>query len=94
MKTNFTNKFLPSKKDSALKITFPTPIVVKEIPARQIKISELTIMSITDSSADKTVTAITKEMGSILLWEGVAYDAAGQWTDADVQARLIELLTK
>lgn len=93
MKTNFTNNFLNSKKDSALKVTFQTPIV-KEIPARQIKISELTIVSINDSSADKKVTAITKEMGSILLWEGAAYDAAGQWTDADVQARLIELLTK
>ena len=27
----------------------------------------------------------------VVIWEGAAYDAAGQWTDSDVQARLIEL---
>ena len=33
----------------------------------------------------------TQTSWSATLWEGAAYDAAGQWTDADVQARLTAL---
>jgi len=75
-----------------MKITFNIPkeiVVVKEIKKT---IKELTIEEITDNSGRKTVKAFTKELGQLILWEGAAYDAAGQWTDADVQARVLELL--
>lgn len=75
-----------------MKIVFDTPketVVVKEIKKT---ITELTIEDITDNSNRKTVKALTKELGQIVLWEGDAYDAIGQWTDADVTARVNDLL--
>jgi hypothetical protein len=75
-----------------MKITFNTPkevIVVKEIKR---KISEITITEITDNPETKSVRAFTQELGVFDLWEGEAYDAIGQWTDADVVAKIKELV--
>ena len=45
-----------------------------------------------DLPKKKIVRAFVEEIeGPITLWEGAAYDAAGQWTDSDVQARLTQL---
>ena len=38
------------------------------------------------------VRAFVEELDEpVVLWEGAAYDAVGQWTDANVEARLTEL---
>jgi len=40
----------------------------------------------------KVVKAFVEELDeAVVLWQGAAYDAAGQWTDSDVEARLTEL---
>ena len=45
-----------------------------------------------DLPKKKIVRSFVEEIeGPITLWEGSAYDAAGQWTDSDVQARLTQL---
>ena len=50
------------------------------------------IVSIMDNPTKKTVTAyIVGKPYNVILWEGAAYDNIGQWTDADVQARIIQL---
>ncbi len=75
-----------------MKIVFDTPkevVVVKEL---KITVNELTINEITDNADAKTVAVSTKELGQIVLWEGDAYDAIGQWTDTDVIARVNDLL--
>ncbi len=75
-----------------MKIVFDTPkevVVVKEL---KITVNELTINEITDNADAKTVAVSTKELGQLVLWEGDAYDAIGQWTDADVTARVNDLL--
>jgi hypothetical protein len=46
-----------------------------------------------DKPGEKLVVVQTDEVGEIILWEGAAYDAIGQWTDLDVQTRLIEILS-
>ncbi len=72
-------------------ITFETPkevVVVKELKQT---INELTITEVVDNSERKEVRAYTRELGIVSLWEGAAYDAIGQWTDADVVARIKEL---
>ena len=72
-------------------VTFETPkevVVVKELKHT---INKLTIEEVVDNSERKEVRAYTKELGVIALWEGAAYDAIGQWTDADVVARIKEL---
>ena len=74
-----------------MKITFETPkeiIVVKEIKRT---IEKLTIEEIVDNNSRKEVKAYTEELGIVTLWTGAAYDAIGQWTDADVIQRITEL---
>ena len=50
-----------------------------------------------DDRTNKRVTASVTtvfENLSLVLWEGDAYDAAGQWTDADAEARIAALLAE
>ena len=75
-----------------MKITFETPkeiVVVKELKRT---FEEVTIEEVTDNPSRKEVKAFTRELGILVLWSGEAYDLAGQWTDADVVARVTELL--
>jgi len=74
-----------------LTVNLPKEVVLKEIPATQIKATQIKIARIVDESANKKVIAFTDKLGKIVLWEGAAYDAIGQWTDLDVQARILEL---
>lgn len=60
---------------------FP-PIVLKEIDC-----------SVTyDNSRKVAVASIKGVFRPVKLWEGAAYDQAGQFTDADVEARITEIL--
>jgi hypothetical protein len=63
-------------------------VLVKEVK-RAIK--EITVLELKDLPEQKRVEAFTKELGIILLWEGEAYDAIGQWTDTDVINKLKSL---
>ncbi len=54
------------------------------VPARTKKTSKITVAYIIDNPDKKVVTACSKEIGNIVLWEGEAYDTIGQWTDTDV----------
>ena len=81
-------------KGSPLTITFDSLVVIKNIPAVQVKATKLDILSIDDDSINKKVIATTNIPGTsnkIILWEGAAYDAIGQWTNTDVIARIKEL---
>lgn len=74
-----------------MKITFETPkeiVVIKELKQT---ISEIIIEEVIDIPSRKEVRAFIQELGIITLWAGAAYDAIGQWTDADVVARIKEL---
>lgn len=60
----------------------------------KVEVSTVTVLRLVDFPGEKVVRAVLSEIpNAIVLWEGDAYDAAGQWTDADVQKRLIELLS-
>lgn len=75
-----------------MKITFETPkevVVVKELKRT---VDEITVTEVVDYPERKSVKAFTSELGVIDLWEGAAYDAIGQWTDADVIARITEIV--
>ena len=77
-----------------MQITFNQPkdvVVVKEIKTT---LSAVTITHYMEFPDRKIVRAGTREMGDVVLWEGAAYDAIGQWTDSDVQARITELYNK
>lgn len=58
-------------------------------PAESVSVSELNVLRWIDRPSDKVVLAFVKEINNpVVLWEGDAYDAAGDWTQAQAEARL------
>lgn len=56
------------------------------------KTTTLTIKRMVDLPEEKIVRVFIAELPHpVILWEGAAYDAIGQWTDAMVSARLLVL---
>lgn len=75
-----------------MKITLQNPKKVVLQQEKSKEVSTLTITRIVDLPNKKIVRAYVKEIDrAIVLWEGASYDAIGQWTDDNVQARLTEL---
>jgi hypothetical protein len=72
-------------------IQFTTPIELVIQKEEKKTISSLTIISVIDQPINKTVVVSTKEIGKFIIWQGAAYDAIGQWTDTDVQNRILEI---
>lgn len=71
-------------------LTNPKKVVLQEEKSKTI--NSLTVIRVVDLPKKKVVRAFVQEVdGPITLWEGAAYDAIGQWTDANVVARLTEL---
>lgn len=72
-----------------MKITPEKPISITTT------LTALTVESVTDLPGRKVVIAKVSELpGAVVLWKGEEYDKIDQWTDSDVQARIVELLTK
>ena len=68
----------------------PKKVVLQEEKSKTV--TTLTVSRIVDLPKKKVVRAFVEELDEpVVLWEGAAYDAAGQWTDSDVEARLTEL---
>lgn len=74
-----------------MEIVFNAPKQIVITPEVKKEVTSLKVVSITDIPNAKLVIARTEDMSNIRLWEGEAYDAIGQWTDADVIARINEL---
>jgi len=75
-----------------MNITLNTPkkIVLQEEKSKTV--TSLTVNRVVDLPKQKMVRVFIDELDeAIVIWEGAAYDAAGQWTDADVAVRLNEL---
>jgi hypothetical protein len=68
----------------------PKKVVLQEEKSKNI--TKLTVARVVDLPKQKVVRCFCEELDeAIVLWEGAAYDSVGQWTDANVQARLTEL---
>ncbi len=74
-----------------LSVALDGPKVIKEIPAYQVSLSSIDIEYFVDSPSEKIVEAYAKRIGKIVLWEGDAYDAIGDWTNADVEAKIKDI---
>ena len=73
-------------------ITLNTPKTVTLQPAKTKTISTLTVNRVVDLPQLKIVKAFLQEIPDpVILWEGAEYDAIGQWTDEQVQAKLTTL---
>ena len=70
-----------------------------KLPARTV--TAISVNSVTDYPAGKTAEASVTltfsdgatEPRGLTLWSGADYDDAGQWTDTDVLARAVEILS-
>ena len=68
----------------------PKKVVLQEEKSKTV--TTLTVALIVDLPNKKVVRAFVEELDEpVVLWEGAAYDAIGQWTDSNVEARLTEL---
>jgi len=68
----------------------PKKVVLQEEKSKTV--TTLTVSRIVDLPKKKMVRAFVEELDEpVVLWEGDAYDAIGQWSDTNVQARLTEL---
>ena len=73
-----------------INLNSPKKIVLQEEKSKTV--STLTVSRVIDLPKQKMVRCFCEEINEpITLWEGAAYDAIGQWTDANVEARLTEL---
>jgi len=79
-------------KKSIMQINLQNPkkVVLQEEKSKTV--NTLTVTRVVDLPKKKIVRCFVEELEEpIVLWEGAAYDAVGQWTDSNVQARLTEL---
>ena len=68
----------------------PKKVVLQEEKSKTV--TTLTVTRLVDLPKKKVVRAFVEELDEpVVLWEGAAYDAIGQWTDSNVEARLTEL---
>jgi hypothetical protein len=68
----------------------PKKVVLQEEKSKTV--NTLTVVRLVDLPKKKMVRCFIEELKEpIVLWEGAAYDAIGQWTDTNVQERLTEL---
>lgn len=77
-----------------MKIILSSPHEEIIVPEQKKTITELTIQRMVDLPNEKIVRVFIEELiEPVILWSGDDYDEIGQWTDADVEARLVELFS-
>jgi len=82
-----------SRNINGLEIDLGEEKILLSVPQTDIKSDKIIISQIIDDYINKRVTARTRSvLGSVVLWEGEDYDLIGQWTDEDVQHRILELI--
>lgn len=79
--------------DGAMKISLAGTVTHIVRPVESITLSVLTVTRMVDLPSEKKVFVNTREIGELLLWEGAEYDAIGQWTNLDVETRIVELIS-
>lgn len=51
----------------------------------------VTLLYTIDNNTFKIITAMTKEKGKVVLWQGSEYDNIGDWTASDARTKLTQL---
>ena len=75
-----------------MKVEISNPKSVVVVQEQKKTYGSLTIKRMVDFPKQKKVVAHIEEIdGPVVLWEGNAYDAIGEWTNDDVEKRLTEL---
>ena len=78
--------------NTGLVVNFDGERTLKTIPSIDIVRTSLTVIRFADYPIEKKVVAhCTDFIGDLVLWEGEAYDAIGDWTNQNVIDRIKEL---
>ena len=73
-------------------IELPNKVKVKTLGNKEVEIEKIEIHKFEDSPFKKSVVAICNNHPTrIILWEGEAYDAIGDWTTQNVIDRVLEI---
>lgn len=76
----------------ALEVTLSQERSITSVPAQTFQTTTLTVQRIIDNYQEQKVIAVIEGVANhVILWEGADYVAIGQWTDTNVQNRLLEL---
>jgi hypothetical protein len=75
-----------------MKVEIANPKTMVVVAEQTKTFNSLTIRRMVDFPGQKKVIVHIEEANEpVVLWEGAAYDAIGEWTNADVIAKLNEL---
>lgn len=81
--------------EGSIVVDFSEEKFIKTVPAYNVNSKTINVIQLMDLPVEKKVIAHTfSQIGSIILWEGEAYDAIGDWTNQDVIDRIKELFTE
>ena len=78
-------------KRASFDIEFEAPITEMVIGGVPQKTKKISIAKIIDNPATRTVAVMTLKNRLFVLWKDDAYDAIGNWTNEQVEARVREL---
>jgi len=73
-------------------MTFPQPLTIRLRNGQSITQSEFRLILTDDSHSRRVVAQLLPVSKPFTLWQGDAYDAAGDYTQAAAEARLLEVL--
>lgn len=76
----------------ALEVTLSQERIITIRPVETVTKTSLIVERIVDNYQQQQVIATIKGFSEpVVLWEGASYIAIGQWTDANVQTKVLEL---
>ena len=77
---------------AAFTINFDDYVAEGVMNGNTLKTKKISIAKIIDNPGSKTVAIMTTKNRLYVLWVGEAYDAIGNWTNEQVEARVRELV--
>ena len=70
----------------------PSPVTLTRISGESVTISNLSLIFHDHNDRRVVVAILRPHCSSLVLWEGDEYDSVGDWTQAQAEARILELL--
>lgn len=80
-------------QNDAIKLSLPAQKTITVQPAQTSTLTEVTLGRIIDIPSERVVRAFVREVNApFILWEGDAYEQIGDYTQSQINARILELI--
>lgn len=70
----------------------PSPVTIRRIGGEEVVLTRLSLAFHDYNDARVVVAVLRPHCTSLVLWEGEQYDVIGDWTQAQAETRILELL--